>query len=105
MGWRLRLLGVAAAVVATAGLSAVPVMAGNSHSIVVPPGGSIQAAVNSAHPGDKIKVGKGPFDGNVLGATDQLTLRGAGAGETVLVPPANDNQCGICGGIPFAAFT
>jgi nitrous oxidase accessory protein NosD len=99
------LFGIAAAVAAAGSLSAVPVLAGESHTIVVSPGGSIQAAVNAAHPGDTILVKAGTYHENVLVTTDRLTLRGEGTGETILAPPPNDNQCGICVGVPFAPFT
>ena len=105
MGWRTRVLGVVAAVVGVTCFSAMPVLATEPHTIVVTPGHSIQAAVDSAKPGDTILVKPGTYRENVLITTDRLTLRGEGAGKTILAPPEKDNQCGICVGIPFAPFT
>lgn len=109
MGWRTRVLGVVAAVVGATCLSAVPVFASGGHTIVVTPGHSIQAAVDSAKPGDTIKLTAGTYHEDVFITTDKLTLRGAGAGETILLPPENDNiGCGICifgQGVPFGAIT
>jgi nitrous oxidase accessory protein NosD len=108
MGWRTRVLGVVAAVVGATCLSAVPVFASEGHTIVVTPGHSIQAAVDSAKPGDTIRVKAGTYAENVLVTTDRLTIRGDGAGKTILGPPAADNGCGICilgAGVPFVTVT
>jgi nitrous oxidase accessory protein NosD len=54
-----------------------------AHTTTVAAGGSIQAAVDAAAPGDTIVV-RGTHRENVAVGTDALTLRGAGA---VLEPP------------------
>lgn len=105
MGWRTRVVGVVAAVVGVTCFSAIPVLATEPHTIVVTPGHSIQAAIDSAQPGDTIWVKEGTYRENVLITTDRLTLRGDGAGKTVIAPPEHDTGCGICVGIPFQPFT
>ncbi len=47
---------------------------------------SIQAAVNTAAPGDTIYICPGVYDEQVVVQTSDLTIRGAGAGLTVLRP-------------------
>lgn len=98
MGWSARVLGVGATVGTMACFSVAPVFAGESETVVVPPGGSIQTAVNTANPGDTIRLQAGTYHENVFLTTDRLTLRGAGAGKTILLPPTPDNGsgCGIC---------
>lgn len=108
MGWKARALGVAGALVGAMCFSTVPVLASDGHTIVVTPGHSIQAAVDSAKPGDTIKVEEGTYQENVLITTDRLSVRGGGAGKTILTAPANDNGCGICifgQGVPFGVIT
>lgn len=65
---------------------------GGSHGsvIVVPPGHSIQAAVNRAHPGTTIQLKRGVYHQAVQIRTDGITLRGVGnsLNGTVLRPPA-----------------
>lgn len=69
----------------------------DGHTIVVENGHSIQVAVAAAHPGDTIVVKAGVYKENVVITTDNLTLRGAGAGKTFLEPPENNSSgCGIC---------
>ena len=65
---------------------------------VVPPGDSIQAAVDAASPGDTIRLQRGIYQGGVLILNkDGLSIRGAGPGKTVLVEPATVTlDCGIC---------
>ncbi|MEX2459529.1 MAG: right-handed parallel beta-helix repeat-containing protein [Actinomycetota bacterium] len=71
----------------------VPAFAATIH---VGPGQSIQAAVDSAQPGDTIVVAPGVYQESVEIREDDLTILGAGSGEggTVLEPPATvDNVC------------
>ncbi|GAA1854194.1 right-handed parallel beta-helix repeat-containing protein [Actinomadura bangladeshensis] len=56
---------------------------------VVPPGHSIQAAVDRARPGDTIRLKKGYYKGGVL-VRKRLTIRGEG-NETILRPGRRDN--------------
>ena len=72
--------------------ASVAAPAGSSHGsvIVVPPGHSIQAAVNRAHPGTTIQLKRGVYHQAVQIRTDGITLRGVGnsLNGTVLRPPA-----------------
>jgi hypothetical protein len=78
----------------SAGLASASVAgpAGGSHGpvIVVPPGQSIQAAVNRAHPGTTIQLERGVYRQTVQIRKDGITLRGVGNSPrgTVLKPPA-----------------
>src|SRR5215471_15670659 len=60
-------------------------------TIVVGPGQSIQAAINSASPGDTVLVKPGVYHQTVQIRTDHITLRGSGdfAGGTVLAKRVN----------------
>jgi hypothetical protein len=71
--------------------TAFAVSASASRTIIVGPGQSIQAAVDSARPGDTVLVKAGVYRQSVLIRTDLITLRGSGdfAGGTVLKPPAS----------------
>jgi hypothetical protein len=82
--------------------------AGTAHAATVwtvTPGGSIQAAVDAAQPGDTVAVSAGTYHESVLVEKDNITIRGAGSGTngTVLLPPVTypaDNcgqrKAGIC---------
>jgi hypothetical protein len=65
---------------------ALPAFAATIH---VGPGQSIQAAVNSAQPGDTIVVAPGTYRESVVIREDDLTLLGGGSGTngTILEPP------------------
>src|SRR5262245_19539132 len=97
-----RLLGLLA--VATMLAGGVSAGSAQAATTVVGPGGSIQAAINAAHPGDTIVV-KGVHHENVAITTDGITLKGVGAvlepAATPLVnvctdPTAPDEVNGIC---------
>jgi parallel beta-helix repeat protein len=63
-------------------------------TVQVHAGQSIQAAIDSASPGATVCVGPGTYHENLLIAKDGITLKGAGAGATVLKPPARPlNVC------------
>jgi parallel beta-helix repeat protein len=89
---RAALVGLAV-LVASLFAGSVPAFAATIH---VGPGQSIQAAVDSAQPGDTIVVAPGVYQESVEIREDDLTILGAGSGEggTVLEPPAEvDNVC------------
>ena len=69
----------------------VAAAAAGGTTIVVNPGQSIQAAVNTAQPGDTVLVKPGVYHQAVLLKTDGITLRGSGdfLGGTVIEPPAS----------------
>src|SRR5438477_583042 len=87
------------ALVALAATIAVAVPA-QAKTIDVRQGQSIQAAVDSAHPGDVIVVHPGTYRENVDVDKNDITLRGSGASSqgTVLLPPKNPPN-GPLGGI------
>jgi parallel beta-helix repeat protein len=74
-------------VLAPASGAAAP--AGHVH---VHQGQSIQAAINAASPGTTIEVAAGTYHENLLVDKDGITLEGAGAGATILEPPATPAQ-------------
>ncbi|MFI1417516.1 nitrous oxide reductase family maturation protein NosD [Streptomyces sp. NPDC020731] len=80
------LLACAAAV--AAGLGAAPSV---HHPTVhrVQPGQSIQKAVDAAKPGDTVLLAPGTYRQSVAIKVSDLTLRGHGAGRTVLMPAAD----------------
>jgi hypothetical protein len=59
-----------------------------SCTVQVQAGQSIQAAIDGAPAGSTVCVGPGTYPENLLIAKDGITLQGAGAGRTILVPPA-----------------
>jgi nitrous oxidase accessory protein NosD len=65
--------------------------------IKVHAGQSIQAAVNQAHPGDTIKLATGTYQESVQIKTDRITLKGAGADNSVIKPGAGSSP-GFCDG-------
>ncbi|MEV0303933.1 right-handed parallel beta-helix repeat-containing protein [Streptomyces prasinus] len=63
----------------------------------VPPGASIQKAVDAAEPGDTVVLSPGTYEESVDITTPDLTLRGSGAHRTVLVPDTDADR-GACAG-------
>jgi nitrous oxidase accessory protein NosD len=81
MAKRLTLIGTGIALLLVTG--AAPATA--AVAIVVYPGESIQAAVDAAHPGDRVLVSAGTYHEAVCVTTDGIQLRSQGA---VVLPPA-----------------
>ena len=77
-------------------LGAIPAGAAGAsdrgHSITVPLGGSIQAAVDSAVSGDVIRLRAGVYHESVVIQKDGITIRGAREGGTELQPPADPSS-------------
>lgn len=90
-----RALGASAVLVGL--LFALAAPAGAHAAIVVKPGDSIQAAVDSADPGDAIIVRRGTYAENVAITTDGIRLLGRGA---TLVPPDTPQGNACSGGDP-----
>ena len=81
--------------------TAAPASADHRKTIKVKPGESIQAAIDAAKPGDKIKIKAGTYHENVYVNKDFIELEGAGARKTFLLPPtvASPNPCTDASGI------
>ncbi len=82
----------AAAGTAIAPAQAADAPAGTGTWHVVHPGESVQAAVDAARPGDTVFLMPGTYRGTVRIGTSDVTLRGSGAGQTVLAPPTTADQ-------------
>jgi nitrous oxidase accessory protein NosD len=86
----------AAVVAAAAGAAMAPARAADAPAgsggtwHVVHAGQSVQAAVDAAAPGDTVFLLPGTYRGTVRIGTPGVTLRGSGAGRTVLTPAAGD---------------
>jgi nitrous oxidase accessory protein NosD len=82
--------GMATAIIGTAAPAAA-----DRTTHTVHPGESIQAAIDAAQPGDKIKIKAGTYHENVYVDKDFIELEGDGARETLLLPPdvAAPNPC------------
>jgi hypothetical protein len=85
------------ALVGSAVGAAPPVDGPRTH--LVRPGESIQRAVDAAKPGDTVLLASGTFRESVRVTTSGLTLRGMGAGRTVIAPAAGKtaNSCARAG--------
>ena len=66
---------------------ASPAYASSRHTLTVRPGESIQAAIDAAQPGDKIKIRAGTYHENVYVDKDGIELEGDGVRKTILLPP------------------
>ena len=99
--FRMLAVALAAAVLASIAI-AVPAQA---KTIDVMPGQSIQAAIDSASPGDTIVVHPGTYRENVNLNKNDVALKGSGASVdgTVLIPPKNPPK-GPLGGIGIAVI-
>ncbi|WP_432055687.1 right-handed parallel beta-helix repeat-containing protein [Streptomyces sp. bgisy022] len=91
-------LACTAAIVGT-GLAATPAAPSADHRSVhrVNPGQSIQKAVDAAEPGDTVLVAPGTYKESVRITVSDVTLRGSGAGRTVLVPGTGKDACATAG--------
>jgi parallel beta-helix repeat protein len=99
-----------AGILAAGGFTAAPLTASahSSSTIFVHPGDSIQAALDKAKPGDTVKVLAGTYHQQVNVTKDDITLKGEGAADTIIEPPATSTgncdgvgaQIGICVGVP-----
>ncbi|MGW3681281.1 right-handed parallel beta-helix repeat-containing protein [Streptomyces prasinus] len=85
-----------AVVVLATGMAAAP-SAARPTVHRVPPGASIQKAMDAAKPGDTVVLSPGTYEESVDITTPDLTLRGSGAHRTVLVP-GTDADRGACAG-------
>ena len=85
----MRYLTVAATtgILLAAGLPGGSAEATKAKTWVVKPGQSIQSVVNKARSGDTIKIKAGTFAEAVCVVGKGLTIKGAGATKTILVPP------------------
>ena len=63
---------------------------GSGQTITVSPGGSIQAAVDQANPGDIVRVIPGTYHEEVLVQTESLTLEGVVDGDQRAVLDGED---------------
>ncbi|MFC4052197.1 nitrous oxide reductase family maturation protein NosD [Actinomadura syzygii] len=83
-------LGTTAALAGIAGITpSARAAAPRAHVHVVPPGHSIQRAVDRARPGDVIKLKAGHYDGGVI-VRKRLTIQGEG-NRTILRPGGTDH--------------
>jgi parallel beta-helix repeat protein len=106
MTWRTSMGTVLVATVVSAGLMLTPSPAGATE-VEVSPGHSIQAAIDTAHPGQTIRVAPGVYHEDVWVHTNGIHLVGAGAGRTVLEPPVQppffcDNDASTVNGVCVA---
>jgi hypothetical protein len=98
---KLKSFSVVSATAAIAGLTLVSPSSTSAATHVVHPGGSIQAAVDAAAPGDTILVRAGRYRENVTIHTSSLTLKAHGH-VTLEPPPGGPGPCygfqqvGIC---------
>jgi hypothetical protein len=104
MRWQRWIVGCAVSVVVPLGFGATTAAASGLHTFRVTPGHSIQAAIDAAHAGDTIVVEPGTYKESLQITTNDLTLRGADAGDrnTIIEPPATppNNLCTQVNGGP-----
>ncbi|UUU23707.1 right-handed parallel beta-helix repeat-containing protein [Streptomyces sp. DSM 40750] len=93
--WHIAHLACIAAVIG-AGLGAAPPAVAHPQTHVVSPGESIQKAVDTARPGDTVRLTSGTFHESVTVSTPGLTLRGTGRGT--VIRPAAKKAADSCAG-------
>ncbi len=95
----MRVRKILAAAVLAAFVSAIFSGPAAADVIKVSPGESIQAAIDSAGTYDTIKLAPGTYQENVQIKKDGITLKGAGADETIIEPGSGSGSVDpICGG-------
>jgi Right handed beta helix region len=95
----MRVMKILAAAALAAFVSAVFAGPSAADVIKVSPGDSIQAAIDSAGSYDTIKLAPGTYHENVQIKKDGITLKGAGADETIIEPGTGSGSVDpFCGG-------